>query len=38
VGVVASVSKEDREKRKDDAALKAIDRLLDNRRRASELR
>jgi hypothetical protein len=38
VGIVASVSKEDREKRKDDEALKVIDRLLDNRRRASELR
>jgi hypothetical protein len=38
VNVVASVSKDDREQRKDDAAIKAIDRLLERRRRASELR
>ena len=38
VNVVASVYKEVREKRKDDEALKAIDRLLEQRQRASELR
>lgn len=38
VNVVASLSKEDRETRKDDEAVKAIDRLLERRRRASELR
>jgi hypothetical protein len=38
VNVVASVYKEEREKRKDDEALKAVDRLLERRQRASELR
>jgi hypothetical protein len=38
ISVVARVSKEDREKRTDDEALKAIDRLLEKRQQASELR
>lgn len=38
VALVASVSKDDQAKRKDDEALKGIDRLLENRQRASELR
>ena len=38
VHVIASVSKEEREKRKDEAAIKTIDRLLERRQRASELR
>jgi len=38
VNVAASVSKAEREKRQDDEALKAIDRLLERRQRASELR
>ena len=36
--VAAAVSKEDREKRKDDAAIKGIDRLIEKRKAASELR
>jgi hypothetical protein len=36
--VSAAISKEDREKRKDDAAIKAIDRLLERRKAAAELR
>lgn len=36
--VVANLSKEDREQRKNDEALKAIDRLLKRRQRAAELR
>lgn len=38
VKVVASVSKEDREKRKSDETIKGIDRLLEMRQRAGELR
>lgn len=38
VRVVASVSKDEREKRAEDAALKGIDKLLKRRQRASELR
>jgi hypothetical protein len=38
VSVAASVSKEEREKRQDDEALKAIDQLLERRQRATELR
>ncbi len=38
VNVAASVSKEEREKRQDDETLKAIDRLLERRQRAAELR
>jgi hypothetical protein len=36
--VIASISKEEREKRRQDAALKAIDKLIERRQRASELR
>lgn len=38
VNVVASVSKEEREKRKDDEPLRTIDQLLKRRQRAAELR
>ena len=38
IAVAAAVSKEEREKRKDDAAIKAIDKILEKRKAASELR
>lgn len=38
INVVASVSKDDRGKRENDEALKAIDRLLEKRQRVAELR